>query len=380
MQRIFTSPRPNWENKVEEQGLTFHTPGGNTYWDESAYYKFNSKQIDELEAAANELHMMCIFAAENVIENERWAQLGIPGHAIPFILRSWERDDFSLYGRFDFSYDGINPPIMLEYNADTPTSLVEAAVCQWYWQEEKFPDSDQFNSIHEKLIEGWRAYHQRVGDGTIYLGGVKDHDEDYRTVEYIRDTCHQAGFETKQLYVEDIGWANDIRAFVDLNNNRVDHYFKLYPWEGLFHEEHFNHIKDEDKLNFIEPGWKALLSNKGILPILWEMFPNHKNLVPAFFENKFSAANSYVKKPLLSREGANINIFDGYSGEIAKSEGEYGEEGYIYQQLKKLPNYSGNHPVCGVWMINHEAAGLGIREDKSLITGNLSRFVPHIFE
>ena len=44
-----------------------------------------------------------------------------------------------------------------------------------------------------------------------------------------------------------------------------------------------------------------------------------------------------------------------------------------------LPDFDGHHPVIGSWVIANQAAGIGIREDTSPITGNNSRFVPHYF-
>ncbi|HWH71523.1 MAG TPA: glutathionylspermidine synthase family protein, partial [Candidatus Sulfotelmatobacter sp.] len=151
MERIAISPRLHWQQTVEAQGLTFHTLGGEPYWHESAYYRLTSPEVDALEAAANELHLLCIEAAEQVIKRQWWARLGIPEAAVPVILKSWERDDFSLYGRFDFAYaPQAGPPKLLEYNADTPTALVEAAVVQWYWLQDQFKNADQFNSLHER--------------------------------------------------------------------------------------------------------------------------------------------------------------------------------------------------------------------------------------
>jgi glutathionylspermidine synthase len=149
---------------------------------------------------------------------------------------------------------------------------------------------------------------------------------------------------------------------------------KLYPWEWLINEEYGKYIF-KSTTQFIEPAWKMILSNKGILPLLWELFPEHPNLLPAYFTSKIEG--DYIKKPLLSREGANISIFK--DGEVTSSEGDYGEEGFIYQALHELPNFDGNHPMVGSWVIEGESAGIGIREDTSLITGNLSRFVPHYF-
>ncbi len=136
-----------------------------------------------------------------------------------------------------------------------------------------------------------------------------------------------------------------------------------------------NILLDVNRAFGIEPAWKMILSNKAILPILWELYPDHPNLLPPYFEA--GKLNSYVKKPILSREGANINMVK--DGEILQaSQGEYGKEGFIFQELFTLPNYDGNYPVIGSWTIGQELAGMGIREPKSLITDNQSRFVPHL--
>jgi glutathionylspermidine synthase len=119
-----------------------------------------------------------------------------------------------------------------------------------------------------------------------------------------------------------------------------------------------------------------LLSNKAILPVLWEMFPGHPNLLPASFEpGRF--ATDYVKKPLYSREGANVSI--NARGESIEAPGEYGEEGFIWQAYHPLPRFGANHCVIGSWIVGSEPAGIGIREDDSPITRNTSRFVPHYF-
>jgi glutathionylspermidine synthase len=85
-----------------------------------------------------------------------------------------------------------------------------------------------------------------------------------------------------------------------------------------------------------------------------------------------------VRKPIFSREGANVQWVE-HDGVVEESGGAYGGEGHIYQALAPMLDFEGNYPVFGVWVIDHEAAGVGIREDRRRITGNLSRFVPHFF-
>ena len=370
MRRLNCNPRPDWRNKVEAIGLTYHSHDDGPYWDESACYELTATEVNALESAGQTLHQLCIAAAGAVIENNWWTRLGIPEPAIPSLVRSWERDDFSLYGRFDLGFDGRTPPKLLEYNADTPTALVEASIAQWFWQQELQPEADQFNSIHERLIEAWR----RWAGTTIHFSSIKEHPEDEQTVLYLRDTCEQAGVKTRPVFIEDIGWDARQECFVDDEFNPIQRCFKLYPWEWLWHEEFGVHLA-KDGVQFIEPAWKLLLSNKGLLPVLWELFPDHPNLLPAY-EHAAPLGDRYVRKPRFSREGSNVTWVEG-GVVVEETGGDYGAEGYIYQAPAELPDLGGNRPIFGVWMIDHETAGLGIREDTRRITGNLSRFVPH---
>jgi glutathionylspermidine synthase len=372
MQRHACRPRPDWREKVEAIGLTYHSHDDGPYWDESACYELSATEVDTLERAANTLHRLCLEAADAVVQNGWWARLGIRDAAIPALLRSWDRDDFSLYGRFDLAFDGSSPPKLLEYNADTPTALVEASVAQWFWLEDLRPDADQFNSIHERLIDAWRRWAGR----TLHFSSVQAQPEDEQTVRYLRDTCAQAGVATRWVFVEDIGWDPRQQRFVDVACEPIQHCFKLYPWEWLWQEEFSRHLHQECAA-FIEPTWKMLLSNKGLLPILWELFPGHPNLLPAS-EDAAALGGCFVRKPRLGREGSNITwVEDG--AVIEETSGEYGEEGYVYQAPAPMRSFDGRRPVYGVWMVDHEAAGLGIREDTRRVTGNLSRFVPHFF-
>lgn len=368
--------RNNWQQKMEAIGFDFHSINGR-YWEESACYCFSVEEIDMIEEVTTELHQMCLEAIQYIITNKRYDDLAIPELFKKYIEQSWLKQEPSVYGRFDLSYDGFNPPKLLEYNADTPTSLIEASIAQWFWLEEAKPEMDQFNSIHEKLIDRWKEiFSQGWIREPLYFSCVDECQEDYSTVEYLRDTASQAGIVTSKIFIEDIGWDALKKVFVDLEEKPIYSIFKLYPWEWMIQEEFGKYILS-NKLNMIEPCWKMLLSNKGILPILWELYPNHPNLLPAYF-NSFPLNMSHVKKPLLSREGSNISIHT--SENTLMTEGVYGAEGYVYQAYAPLPKFGdNNYPVIGAWIIGNEPAGLGIREDNSLITKNTSRFVPHYF-
>ena len=385
MQRQTVQPRSGWQNKIEAAGLTFHSPDdlaaqGATYWDETAHYTFTAQQVDTLEAAANELQTMCLAATQHVIDHQLYTDLCIPAAAISAIEAAWNAEPPALYGRFDMMYDGSGPPKLLEYNADTPTSLMEAAVIQWDWLQDVAPDADQFNSLHERLIAKWKDITPWLQQPVHFASA--DTEEDVLTVAYLRDTAQQAGLATQQLLMEEIGLDNGSGAFVDLQDQPIRTLFKLYPWESLLAEQFgAAALATYQQMTWIEPIWKMLLSNKGILPILWQLYPHHPLLLETWFDDP-QGMTSYVRKPLLSREGANITSVTP-SG-TTQTDGPYGSGRFVCQRMAAPATFAAadstpRYPVCGLWMVDQECAGLGIRESRTPITGNLSSFIPHLF-
>jgi glutathionylspermidine synthase len=376
MRRLATSPRPDWRAHVERDlGFAFHTINNAPYWDETACYVFDIAEIDAIEAATAELEQMALELVEQVVRagDAAYRRLSIPPLAWPAIERSWTAGEKNLYGRFDLRCDGEHPPQLLEYNADTPTALFEAAVVQWDWLETLWPGRDQFNSLHERLIDAWRNFGL---DGLrVYFTAVRDHAEDGGTVDYLRDTAMQAHLDTARIAIDDIGW--DGSRFLDLDDAPIEALFKLYPWEWLVGEE-FGPALLSGAARVIEPPWKMVLSNKAALALLWEMAPGHPNLLPAALEAGVIDGR-VVRKPIFSREGANLQVIED-GRVVAATEGGYGAEGFVYQAHAPLPAFDGNYPVIGSWVVASQPAGIGIREDATAITQDTSRFLPHYFE
>jgi len=361
---------------VEEAGLAWHS-NEEPYWNESAYYQFTAQEVAELEVTTDRLEAMTLHAVEHIIRNQLYDRLKAPPLAIPLIEESWRSEPPSLYGRFDLAYDGSGPPKLLEYNADTPTSLVEAAVVQWYWLQDTLPHCDQFNSLHDRLVALWKDLAPELPGGRIDFCSMDDL-EDGTTVTYLQDTAQQAGLAAGCFAIDEIGW--DGRTFVGPDSEPLGAVFKLYPWEWMVREE-FGQFLAGAPTMWIEPPWKMLLSNKGLLPILWELYPGHPNLLETHFDSP-GQLEFWVRKPLLGREGANI-VLHGPDGDL-ETDGAYGAEGFIYQDLARLTSFDGQFPVVGSWLIGHEpgnaAAGIGVRESETPITDNYSQFVPHCFD
>jgi glutathionylspermidine synthase len=368
MKRLVIPERPDWRRRIEEQGLLFHAlEDHREYWGEGRCYALTSHEVDALERATRDIYALCLEAAHEAVVHKRYAQLGVPPQAIPLVERAWHEEPPTLYGRLDFALGPDGVPKLLEFNADTPTSLLEASVIQWTWLQDCFPDRDQFNSIHEGLIATWRELAPRLGGPTVHFGGVESL-EDEMTLGYLRDTATQAGLSTEGLYMEQIGWNG---AFTDAHGQPIRSLFKLYPWEGLLADPFAAHL-GEVGLTWIEPAWKMLWSTKGLLPLLWELFPGHKNLLPASFE---PLEGPFVKKPLHGREGNNVTI--AAEGVSISTSGPYEHEPFVYQRYTDLGEHDGMHPVVGSWLIGEEPAGIGIRETAGRVTDNTATFVPH---
>lgn len=359
------APRADARERLDQLGFAHAEMEDGPYWDESAAYELTALEIDTLEEATAEIQRLCEIACVRAVTENRFCQLGIPEQAWPIVTRSWTTKQPSLYGRLDLRWDGRGPAKLLEFNADTPTALYEASVVQWDWLRSVEPAADQFNSLHEALIAAWGGFTFE----TIHFASLYGSVEDKVTVDYLRDTAIQAGLKTSYLTVGDVGWNGS--NFTDLSEEPIEALFKLYPWEWLLRDPFAAHLPLAST-RWVEPAWRLILSSKGLLALLWELFPGHPNLLPAYRERGF-LEGAVIRKPLFGREGANIttNYLD--------TAGLYGGEGFVYQRYAELPCFDGQYPVIGSWLVTGHPAGIGIREDQTPITRDSSRFIPHFF-
>jgi len=381
VRRTRSTPRDNWAERIESHGLAFHKTAhpehlSRPYWDESVHYVFEMDEVLALEKVVEELHHMCLQVVEHVVTTGRYHVLGIPEWVAPLIEASWRRGDPHLYGRFDLRYDGDGPAKLLEYNADTPTALVESSIVQWYWLQDLYPNDDQWNSIHERLVARWKGIASKVADGPAHFAWTNGDEtgEEVMTIAYMQETAEEAGLPGVAIAMEDIGWDSGRERFVDVDEQEIRTLCKLYPWEWIVAEPFGRHIPGTPTA-WIEPIWKMILSNKALLVLLWELFPGHPNLLPTYL-NTPGNLTSYVQKPLLGREGASMRIVTP-DGNEQRTQGSYGAEGFVFQQFCALPDFDSEHPVLGAWVVENESAGIGIRETSGLVTDDTSSFVPH---
>jgi len=384
--RHLVRPRKDWRRIVEEQGLTYAVDRAENgserpYWHEAAVYELSEEEVEYLEGVTEELHDMSVEAARRMAEDPGiMAHLGLPPEATELMRAGLLRPDTpTLYGRFDLAYDGTGPAKLLEYNADTPTGLVEASVVQWYWLEDELPDYDQWNMLHERLMQAWTRYAPHFPDGVLHFAvGANEPNEDWATIAYLRDAAREAGLIDLGITMEEIGWHHAKSSFVDIRGREISVCFKLYPWEWMLNESFGGYILDGSSSTvWIEPAYKALLGSKALLVVLYEMFPDHESILPAYFDGPMDLER-YVAKPMYGWEGAGIRIYEADGTLLAaRPERHAAGQECVYQQFIDLPSFDGNHAVLGTWMVGEHAAGLGIRESDHLVTDTDARFVPH---
>ncbi|MHA6195152.1 glutathionylspermidine synthase family protein [Pseudomonas wadenswilerensis] len=381
MKKISIEERPDWQRIVESEGFDFHTIDGERYWDERGYYQFSERQIsDDLEAPTQDVHAMCLDAVERVVASEELlTRLAIPPAFFDLVHDSWREGHPHLYGRFDFIYDGNGPAKCIEANYDTPTSLLEAGSVQLLWLEHQVAAgvlparATQFNTIAEDLVQAFGAF---PNDAPFHFSAMSGSREDRGTTDFLRRMAAHTGIDARHIDIEDIGLRDG--QFVDLDGQWIQRLFKLHAWEHIFHEP-FGQAVPACDTQFVEPAWKSIVSNKGILALLWEFNEGHPNLLPTFVdrEPQRSVPAGWVRKPYFSREGANIELRTP-DGQFLAEDGPYTDAPYIRQEFVPLPRFGDSYTLIGSWVIGDVASGIGIREDDSLITKDTSRFLPHV--
>ena len=399
MRKMPNTARPDWRDRAEAAGFAFHTMHGEPYWDETSAYAFSLEEIEgRIEDPATALHAMVREAVDRVAGDDAlMARLGIPDAFMDAVAGSWRAAEGELYGRFDLSYDGAGPAKLLEYNADTPTSLFETASFQWDWLTEARDGglipagADQLNGLFEALTQRLRDL--LPSGAHVHFAAAEGNVEDYATVETMAYAAREAGLGAHYVDLSAIGFDPSGRL-VDADALVIGTLFKLYPWEDLLRDDEAAALIDSGT-RLLEPPWKAIASNKGLLPVLWEMFEGHENLAASFFLDEVERddaayerarscgafARGQVRKPIFSREGGSVDILGPDGAAIARAPSRaYDDHPKIVQDYVPLPRVDGFHPVLGAWIVGETCVALGIREDASEITGDLSRFKPHYIE
>ncbi|MBA4850760.1 glutathionylspermidine synthase family protein [Emticicia sp. BO119] len=351
----------------------------------------SEQEAEQYYEAANELYEMFIEAGQHIIDNNRLEELGIPENLHRLVRYSWDNDkQWHLYGRFDLSGGLDGKPIkLIEFNADTATCIPETAVVQWAsLKANNLDESQQFNTLYEQLVENFREIQRQNPnfEPTLLISTMRDYPEDDTNMQVLGEAAKEAGFEVAFEYIDEVEFS-PIEGIYKQNSKdgsftKYDYWFKLIPWEYIGWDEPeladiLTNMVINQKAVILNPAYTLLFQSKGILKVLWELYPNHPLLLQT--ESKALQGKSSVEKVLFGREGANVRILsaDGYA--VEKNDGEYFEQNTVFQEYTEfLQDKSGNYYQAGVFFAG-EACGLGFRKGGKIID-NKAQFCGHIIE
>ncbi|WP_342744596.1 glutathionylspermidine synthase family protein [Deinococcus hopiensis] len=377
------TPRPGWEKRLRDVGMTWYAPTPEhpvPYWGEDVAYVFTPGEVEKLRRDSQDLTNMVLEATGAAIEGGRLNELGIPTFLRAAVRDSWERDDPTVYMRLDLAYDGQGHARLLEVNAQTPTSLIEAAVCQWQWLEDQQEAGElpghgtQWNTIHEGLSEQWTHLFAKCGVREAHFSAGHS-EEDIATVTYLRDLAQAAGVRGSFLMADEIGTSPEFPHLLDTWSLSIRHLMWLWPFEYAWESRDAAFLATTET-RLIEPLWKAVTGSKGLLAHLHERYPDSGLVLPASL-TPGRLGERVVRKPLYSREGQNVTL----PGEVP-TPGAYGDLPMVEQAYTELPTFEAadgpRYPVLGVWVAGDEVCGLGIREGRGRVTDNRATFAPHV--
>ena len=378
---------------LESLGFVWHTDQ-----DESAYICDELLVISEDEAeafyeATNTLYDMYIQAAQFVIDNALFHELGIPFNLVETIKESWQSDvHWHLYGRFDLAGGIDGKPIkLLEFNADTPTALFETAIVQWAMLKKNgLDEARQFNGLYEALVDNFKrlvtleedvsSFEEHYDGWHFLFTSIRGNSEEENTVKLLQHIATEAGFNTAFAYIDEIEFSADEGIFYQDRNYEL--WFKLIPWEEIALEESdlamlLTAIIKNQKAIIFNPAYALLFQSKGMLKILWDLFPNHPLLLETSFEPL--QGKKQVRKPVFGREGGSVSILDAEGQTLEGTKGEYDNHKMVYQAYTELPtDEKGASYQAGVFYA-YEACGLGFRKGGKILD-NQSKFVGHIIQ
>lgn len=378
---------------LESIGFGWHTDLDGSRYISNELVSITQDEAEAFYEATNELYDMYVAAAEYVINNDLFHELGIPFNLVDIIKASWENDvHWHLYGRFDLSGGVDGKPIkLIEFNADTPTSLFETAIIQWAMLKfNNLDEAAQFNDVYEALVENFKrlvtleedtsAFDEYYEGWKILFSSIAGSSEDENTTRLLEAAARDAGFECDFAFASEVSFDDENGIF--WNGQNWEYWFKLIPWEMIAIDESdlaliIKNIIKNQKAIILNPAYTLLFQSKGIMKILWDLYPNH----PLLLESSFEPLNGkkQVKKPFLAREGANVSIINSDGSIEIQNDGEYANGKFLYQEFADFAkDEKGNSYQAGMFFA-FEGCALGFRKGKDIID-NYSKFVGHIIE
>ena len=398
--------------EIDPQWIDATKPAGRAYlemmegpWltqnsaDQRSYFCLSESAAREIKHATNELHAMFMHATHKVLKDDALLErFNLPRSIWPRLRQSWNnRRNQMVTGRFDFSVSdrGIK---VYEYNADSASCYYESACLQGPWfdaygvSEGRCPGK----KLHPDLVRAW----SKSGVETLlHIMQDDDPEEDYHA-QFMKSAAEEAGIRCTLIRgMDELGW-DDQGFVVDANGERILWVWKTWAWETALDQLRAECDEDEtldaigasrikterprlvdvllrEEVMVYEPLWTLVPSNKAILPVLWELFPDHPYLLESRYDlDEMMATKGYVVKPIAGRCGHNISIVDGNNAVVKETGGQFGQQDQIYQALCKLPKLGKFNVQLAAFTVDGKYSATSVRVDTSPVITTNSDLLP----
>ena len=385
--------KPLNDDQLDEAFLSWYKEDGESFIADELVV-VTEEEAKRYYEAGNAIYDMYIEAGDYIIENNLLDEVGIPFNLQDLVKSSWDNDvHWHIYGRFDFAggIDGKDIKL-IEFNADTPTTLYESSILQWMLlKANDLDENSQFNNIYEALKDNFKRlmvldgdladFDKRYDGYKILFSSYEGIEEEEVTTKFLETCAREAGYETGFSFLNQVGFDEEKGIFNE-NEENFEFWFKLFPWEDLAVEEGdltlmLKSIVDNRKAILLNPAYTLMFQSKGMLKVLYDLFPDSPYLLETSFEPLKD--KRYIEKKVFGREGENCHIFDKDGSTIAKKEGDYGHHKSIYQEFVDYPkDENGLYYQAGVFFA-YEPCGLSYRRG-DIILDDDSKFIGHVIK
>jgi glutathionylspermidine amidase/synthetase len=345
--------------------------------------------LQELKRATNELHALFMHATDYVLRDDSLLEkFNIPRGVWPRIQQSWDnRRNQMITGRFDFALSARGLKVY-EYNCDSASCHMDAGKIQGKWAAHFGCDvgRDPGHRLQQALVDAWR---DSDVDDVLHILIDRDLEETFHAL-FMQEAMEAAGIPSKILHgMSGVTWNVD-GDVVDADGVKIRWVWKTWAWETALDQLRAECDDDEERLVLpgrpragaprlvdvllrpevmvYEPLWTLIPSNKAILPVLCQLFPNYPYLLESAFElTETIRSRGYVQKPIVGRCGANIRLYDENQVLMEETSGSFESRSQVYQELFMMPVVGNDNVQVCTFTAAGTYAGACVRIDPSLV-------------
>lgn len=412
----YTSKREAWYGPLREQGVfTWDTIDGEEYAvADTVTLSFSTRRrIAEASERLGRVYARVVEVARGA-DDRLLRHLGLPEATFGAVRLPMLGAAATIVGRFDFAMLPDGGLKMLEWNSDTPTSVVEAfhangAVCRAIGAADPNDGmSSALSTAFRAAVDAYRETGYAIDPDRIVFAALDWHEEDAGTTKYL---LREAGIGGRFVPLSALRVYRDRLCVLedDGAHTPVDLLYRLHALEKLAEERDDDgyptgaHVLDlvaRRKLALINPPSAFIAQTKALQALIWSLHEQRTfftaeehdaietYMLPTYMDNVFHGSAPYVRKPIFGREGGAVELFDA-NGDAVERDAEtlYWEQPAVYQarvelppaRLRTLQGETDGRLLWGSFLVGGRPAAIVARVG-GRITGNAAYYVPTTME